>query len=181
MSTLKEVIDGVNEPITLEDAKEHLRVTGGDEDTYISYIITAARTYVENELGETLHESTYNYYLNGFPSGDIETPKPPLISVTYVKYYDTDNVLQTLVEDTDYRVDVNSSTIEVIDSWPSTYDRKSSVQIRFISGYENLDEIEALRIHAMKLKLSVLYDDRHSAADEKGLISLMNKLKEPSF
>ncbi len=134
--TLREVVGSSEEAISLDVAKEHLRVTNTDEDSYILEIITAARSYVENEIGETLHKATYNYYLDEFPDDDIEAPLPPLTSVTHVKYYDTDNALQTLVADTDYRVDANSipGVIELIDSWPSTYDRTAAVQIQFVGG-----------------------------------------------
>ena len=36
------------EPITLAEAKSHLRVTFEDDDSYITALITAARQYAEN-------------------------------------------------------------------------------------------------------------------------------------
>lgn len=36
------------EPITLSEAKAHLRITYSDEDSYIETLITAARQYAEN-------------------------------------------------------------------------------------------------------------------------------------
>ena len=184
MSTLREVAGTIQEPITLSEAKEHLRVTHDQEDSYILTLITAGRRFVENELGETLHSQTYDYFLDEFPSGNIELPKPPLISVTHIKYYDTDNAQQTLVVDTDYRVDDNSipGIIEVIDSWPATYDRTSAVEIRFTGGYSNLSEIDPQKIHCMKLQLSILYADREGVtAEANALESMLNKLKHPSF
>lgn len=38
----------MTEPITLAEAKNHLRVMCDDEDTYIETLITAARQYAEN-------------------------------------------------------------------------------------------------------------------------------------
>ena len=185
MSTLREVIGSELEPIDLDSAKEHLRVTNTDEDSYIVDIITAARKYVENEIGETLHQATYNYYLDNFPSGDIEMPEPPLQSVTYVKYYDSDNSLQTLVADTDYRVDANSipGVIEVIGSWPATYDRTSAVQIQFVAGESDYSQIDPNVIHNIKLKLAMFYEDREGEDEKKTKVlqNTLNKVKTPSF
>lgn len=183
--TLRELIGSAEEPITLDVAKEHLRVTNTDEDSYILELITVARSYVENEIGETLHRATYNYYLDLFPSDDIEVPLPPLTSVTHVKYYDTDNSLQTLVADTDYRVDANSipGVIEVIDSWPATFDRTAAVQIQFIGGENDYLQIDKNTLHNIKLKLAMLYDDRQGEDAKKAetLQNTLNKLKSLSF
>lgn len=183
--TLREVIGSAEEPISLDSAKEHLRVTNTDEDGYIIELITVARKYVENEIGETLHRATYNYYMDTFPSGNIELPSPPLTSVTHVKYYDEDNSLQTLVANTDYRVDANSvpGIIEVIDNWPATYDRTAAVQIQFIGGENDYLQIDKNKIHNIKLKLALLYDDRHGTDEKMEKISqqTLNKLKTPSF
>lgn len=183
--TLREVDGAIYEPVSLQEAKEHLRVTGESEDHYIEGLISAARMFVEHELDETFRSVTYDYYLDEFPSDDIVMPEPPLISVTHVKYYDQDNTLQTLVEDTDYRVDTNSlpGVIEVIDSWPYTYDRTSAVNIRFVSGYSDISTIDPMVLHCIKLKISLLFEDREGGnnAIEKGLEYNLNKLKNPIF
>ena len=183
--TLREVIGSAEEAITLDVAKEHLRVINTDEDGYILELITVARSYVENEIGQTLHKATFNYYLDVFPSGDIEVPVPPLTSVTHVKYYDTDNTLQTLVADTNYRVDANSipGVIEVIDSWPATFDRTAAVQIQFVGGESDYLQIDKNTLHNIKFKLSMFYDDRQGEDEKKAKVLKykVNKLKTPSL
>jgi len=183
--TLREVVGTVNEPVSLADAKEHLRISHTEEDNYILLLITTARRYLENELGEAIHSATYDYYLDDFPSGDITLPIDPLISVTHVKYYDADNVLQTLVEDTDYRVDSNSlpGVIEEIGTWPFVYDRTSAVQIRFTAGPSDFSDIDPLKIHAMKLKIALDYGVREGSDKQmrEGLENLILKLRKASF
>jgi uncharacterized phage protein (predicted DNA packaging) len=44
------------EPLTLSEAKIHLRVDGEDEDALISSLITASREVVENYTGYTVDE-----------------------------------------------------------------------------------------------------------------------------
>lgn len=178
-----EVPGTINEPVSLDDAKEHLRVSHSDEDNYILSLTTVARKMVERELDETLHSATYDYYLYGFPSGNIELPKPPLMGVTHVKYYDLDNVLQTLYEDVDYFVTTltDPGMIEVIDTWPDTYERGAAVQIRYTAG-QTAENIQPDILHAMKLKISLLYNDREGTDEfEGGYIRLINKLRKPKF
>lgn len=46
------------EPITLAEAKNHLRVMHDDEDAYIEILITAARQYAENYQNRVYVEYT---------------------------------------------------------------------------------------------------------------------------
>lgn len=45
------------EPVSLDEAKLHLRVVGADEDTLIAACIAAARNHCENELGIGLSDA----------------------------------------------------------------------------------------------------------------------------
>lgn len=67
----------------------------------------------------------------------IELPRPPLISVVSVKYYDLDNTLQTMDPSGYIVVGGNMpATVQPVISWPDTYMRDDAVQITFICGYE---------------------------------------------
>ena len=63
---------------------------------------------------------------------------PPLSSVTSVKYYDSDNTLQTL-DSSVYLVDTYSEpgtiTLAPNQSWPSVKDRVNAVQVEYVAGY----------------------------------------------
>ena len=47
----KRVVDPASEPITLAEAKSHLRVTSNAEDALINSLIVAARDLCEHETG----------------------------------------------------------------------------------------------------------------------------------
>lgn len=61
------------EPVTLEQAKTHLRVEHDDEDDYILSLISAAREYAENFTGRLLAERVYD---DGEEAPEGETVEP---------------------------------------------------------------------------------------------------------
>jgi uncharacterized phiE125 gp8 family phage protein len=85
-----------------------------------------------------LIDATWTLYLDKFPA-IIRPPLPPLASVTSLKYYDTSNTLQTLVENTDFTVDLRSEPARIEPeygtSWPSTRDRFNAVYLTYVAGY----------------------------------------------
>lgn len=60
----------VIEPVTLEEAKAHLRVEFDDDDTYITALISAAREYVESFQNRYIAERQYE-------EGEEELPVVP--------------------------------------------------------------------------------------------------------
>lgn len=82
-------VEPAEEPITLEEAKSHLRVDIEDDDNLILNLITAARQKAESILKRALITQTWIYYPDDFPDKDyIELPMPPLQSVSSVTYTD---------------------------------------------------------------------------------------------
>lgn len=57
------------EPLSLDDAKQHLRVDSDmvDDDSLISSLITAARQWVEEITGHSVPQQTWQLALPGFP------------------------------------------------------------------------------------------------------------------
>ncbi len=147
-----------SEPMTLTQAAKFLNLPDRtpldyDEDALIGAMITSAREIAEIEYGRDLIQKQYDLYLDGFhndgcfytPWGDsygldggcIELPQP-LTSVDLVRYRDSDGNYTTLVEDTDYIVDLARALVmpTYSNSWPSfTPWPSSAVLLRFTCGY----------------------------------------------
>src|SRR6185503_18504563 len=73
------------EPVTLADAKLHLKVDTSDDDALIARLITAARASAEWHTGRALNTQGWILWLDCWPQcGVIEIPLSPLQRVSTV-------------------------------------------------------------------------------------------------
>lgn len=141
--SIKQAVAPTLEPVSLEEAKKHLRVPTNNEDANIANIyIPAARRRLESELGRQLINATWQFGIDGFPSGlcPIQLPVNPVQSVTSIVYVASDGTETTLGSD-DYIVDTNSEPARIKPAWgtawPATRARTNAqtVLVTFIAGY----------------------------------------------
>lgn len=133
------------EPITLSQAREQLRLDAYGSppehplDDQIEDEIKAARNWCEQYLGFAVIQRTLRLYLDEFPRSDvIELPRANLLSITSVRYYDSDGVLQTW-DAANYSADTASFVGRLLrgvgSDWPATQERRQAVQIDYVAGY----------------------------------------------
>ena len=153
-----------SEPITLVEAKAHLRIDIGEDDGYIEDIlIPAARLAVEAFTRRQLFTATYDLYLDSFPgSGEIRLPRPPLASITNIKYLDADGDEQTEAA-TVYTADTYSEPGRIYlaygQSWSATRGVRNSVYVRFVCGYTT---VPAHLKHATAMLVADMYEQREA-------------------
>ena len=130
------------EPVSLAEAKLHLRVDDNDDDELITAIITAAREHVEDITRRCILTQTWDYTLEEWPCSDfIKLLGGKLQSATSVKWKDTDGTSTTLTATTDYLVETNGTRIGRIvlpygESWPSgTLYPSNPITIRYVAGW----------------------------------------------
>lgn len=173
MSVKRTSIDG-SEPIKLAEAKEQCYETGSKWDSYLTALITVVREYAENDTWRSIVESTWEYRLDAFPDddGEINIPKPPILSVSKIEYVDGEGTTQTLA-DSEYNVDTDSEygRVEPEDSWPDTKDTYNAVIITFTAGYDGNSEDRKLPKplkQGMLMLLKHLFDNRESVIMSEG-------------
>lgn len=160
------------EPITLTEAKKHLRlaVTSEEaaayttEDDLLDRLITTARIQTEQEIGRRLITQTWEYYLDVWPGGDIVIPYPPLQSaeITYRLQGDTEYDNTFTGFDTDTVSEPGRLTLKPGESWPAgTLYPDRPIKVTYVAGYGDTagDVPEGIR-SAMLLKISDLYEHR---------------------
>lgn len=170
--SLTKAVEPSVEPVSLAEAKSHLRVDITTDDAYIAALITAAREYCETYLDETLLHTQYVMRLDGFPV-EIELPKPPMASSgTYTAVsitYTMDNGSTTELATTAYRVD-RESTPGVIrypysGSWPPHLHDFNAVTVRWWAGKGASGSSVPQRVRNAILWLVGLWYERRMAAD----------------
>lgn len=163
---LKLITAPTSEPVSVAEAKAHLRVVGTDDDAYIGSLITAARQSAESITGRALMPQTWEFAVDEFKS-EIRLNKPPFSAVSSIKYIDKDGVQQTLAE-ADYILDSHSEPARVTSayskSWPYARKQANSVLIRFTAGYADAAAVPQEIKNWMLLRVGMLYENRESVA-----------------
>ncbi len=96
------------EPVSLAEAKAHLRISHLDEDALISTLIVSARRIVEARTGLVLIEQDWTCYLDDWPEdGVIAIPLAPVSAVDEVSVFG-ENDIAAAIDPAHYYVDVAS-------------------------------------------------------------------------
>ena len=81
------------EPVSLAEAKAHLRVAHADEDALISTLIVSARRHIESGTGLALIQQGWLHFRDDWPdNGIVALPLAPLIAVTEAAVFGDDDV-----------------------------------------------------------------------------------------
>jgi len=167
--TFKQTVAPTTLPVTLQEAKDHLRVDVTDDDGLITAQINAATSWVEEYTGRQLITATYLLTLDCFPFWDttsITLPRPPAISVTSITYTKTDETEGT-VTGTDYVLDNSDDLgrhrvfLKDAFSWPSDTRNHAAVRVLYKAGYgAAASAVPEVFKSAIKLMVGDMYENR---------------------
>lgn len=172
-------------PITLEQAKEHLRIEpdANEEDGLIESFIAAATEFVSGRNGYTgrvLVQQDWRVYFSEFSLRGLEVPFPPLIRVNSITYLDSSGNEQTLSNSVYIVTKTEPAFVKLKSgqSWPEVLNQPDSITIHFTAGYATLDAnspiteytsgIPASIKAAMLLVIGDLYQNREAQALVQG-------------
>jgi len=189
MSGVKVVTAWTAQATTTADVKTHLRIDSGftDDDTYISTLIDTAQNVIETYINRAITTQTLELYLDRLPfytdvklqegmytAPDIEynsnyivLPKPPVASVTHVKYFDDSDTESTFAS-SKYYVDLISEQARIVlrtgESWPTVTETRNAnaYVVRYVAGYGGASDVPAPIVHAIKLLAGHLYENREA-------------------
>lgn len=165
---LKLIIAPAVEPVTLAQAKAHLRVTTDEDDALIVRLIIAARMRAEATTWRRLCTQTVDYVRDRAPCGVLELPCPPVQSITDVKYIDDAGVERTLSALL-YQVDVISEPARIKpaygESWPSVREQLNAFTVRMVCGYGGSAQVPSDIQSALLLMIGHYYEHREEVSD----------------
>lgn len=167
-----------DEPITLEEAYQHLRVdpidssdtTGRPDDDLIRSLISSAREYCENFTGLALVMKTFEVSFSAWPD-PIELPHPPVVSIDRITI--SDDSSDAAIDPADYWIDDFSDVYPAVKTatgvvWP-TISAGDIARIRYVSGYgpesEAYADVPSSIRTAMLLLLAHWYGMREAVSD----------------
>jgi uncharacterized phiE125 gp8 family phage protein len=127
------------EPVSLAEAKAHLRVDGSAEDTLISSLIITSRLHVEAALGLALVTQSWSCFLDAWPAGvAAKLPLRPVQAITAVRLYAPDESVETIAPAT-YLLDGAGVPPRLVRqgalAWPAPKRTANGIEIAFVAGY----------------------------------------------
>lgn len=152
------------EPVTVAEAKAHLRIDGTAEDILIASLIVTSRLHVEAALGLALIAQGWRLTLDTWPDeGVVRFPLRPIRSITSVAVKDAAGTPATVAAE-DYLLDglaVRPRLIARDGKWPVPGLRASGIDIEFTAGIgdEPEDVPQPIR-HAILLLVAHWYEHR---------------------
>lgn len=153
------------EPVTLVEAKEHLRVYGEDDDGYISSLIVAARAMAEGKLNRTIVQRRRAARFSSW-GAPMKLLKPPVISIDNVGYYD-DTGVETMLDPIryflalDYEDGATYVGFRSGEAYPLLDRRDRPVTVYYTAGYPP-GEVPPTVVQWIKLAIGTMYANRET-------------------
>ena len=158
------VITAGDAVLTLSEVKLHLKIDSSADDTLITNLISAATESCQEYTNRYFTTTVVEQYSDTF-AGVKQLYKSPVISITHIKYYDSNNSLQTW-DAANYIVDNVSQParigLEVEKSYPEIADRMNAVVVKYSVGYGAATDVPQAIKSAILLTIGNLYENRQS-------------------
>lgn len=158
--------------VTVEEAREFMRVQTTAEDFLIEALIKAAEGYAENYTKSAICRQQWQIKLDGFDGhdGDIVLPRAPLSTVStecVVQYIeDTTAGNTTTISATAITVDYDSRPGRVYPSydndWPEPRDVRNAVTVTYWAGYSTPANVPDGIKSWIKVRVAAMYENRES-------------------
>lgn len=164
MKTYQVITPASTYPVSLTEAKSHLKVDTTADDTYITSIIKAATQLSEEYTNRFFIDTVIDQTCSDF--AQLQTLfKSKVSAVAHVKYYDNDNSLQTLSATIyDTQLQYEPSQIQLADdkSFPEITKRNDAVVARYTVGYGSASDVPEIIKQAILLTIGNFYQNRNS-------------------
>jgi uncharacterized phiE125 gp8 family phage protein len=127
------------EPVSVAEAKAHMRIDTDAEDALIASLIVTSRLHIEAALGLALLTQAWSYFVDAWPRNrEIVLPLKPVQAVATVRVWAQDGTSQTVSTDT-YTLDGEGVPPRLVLSRsaapPAPGRSASGIEIAFSAGY----------------------------------------------
>lgn len=175
--------------VALADLKSWLAIDDTSQDTLLTQLINAAERMAEKYTKRSFINRTLIQRQDGFDGVDLEgqllggtytlprgyaynqsiiqLSSPPLVSVTQVVTYGTDNT-SSVFDNTQYEVDLEGGRIYLDEgsAWPSNLRDENAVEVTYVAGYgTNASDVPEEVVTATTIIAGFLYDCPSGCSD----------------
>jgi uncharacterized phiE125 gp8 family phage protein len=152
------------EPVTVSEAKAHLRLDGSAEDILIGSLIVTSRLHVEAALGLALITQGWRLTLDRWPeAGEVRFPLRPIQSITSIAVRAADGT-PTEVPNEDYLLDGQALKPRLIPrggTWRAPGLKANGIEIEFAAGIgDAAAEVPQPIRHAILMLVAHWYEHR---------------------
>lgn len=146
------------EPVALADVKQHARIDTTADDGFIPTLITGARQWVEQYTGRAIINQTWQLAIDQWPTvkeewwdgvrdgaigaldqmGFVSLPRPPLVSITSVQYFDNTDTAATWPSSNYFADTVRQPgrlCLRMGATWPTPTRLSNGIIITYVAGY----------------------------------------------
>lgn len=160
--TTKIITEPAVEPVTLEQVKNHSRITHIEDDSWLLMAMVVARQFIEKTCELSLITQTRRTTFDGFRKPWLTLAYGPTISISGIEYYDQTNTLQTLAN---YQAALESNPCMIVpaagQAWPQTMpNRMDAVKVTYVAGYGDPENVPAALRQAILLLVDHWYSNR---------------------
>jgi hypothetical protein len=188
---LKLTTPPASEPVSLAEAKAHLRISTAAEDTYITSLITVARQLCEQYTGRVLITQTWELWLDQIPAFSnsrdwrdgvtegpissyrreerfIEFPVTPVIDFVSVTAYDLNNSASDFSIANNLMKDLVREPARLVlnygSIWPVNLRQANALKVVATCGYGDATAVPAIIKQAILLCIGHLFENREPVA-----------------
>ena len=186
MSGLTVITEPTQEPLSLQEVKDYLRVEDSTDERTIRPLIETARRFCEEHTGRVLVQTTFKQFLDsisdhlplqeGISTGAdlnyyrnyITLAKSPVISITHVKTFNDSDTATTFAS-SKYYVDNAREPGRIVlrngESFPLSLRVANAIEVEFVAGYTTISQIpEPLKV-GMLQHIAFMYEQRGDMGD----------------
>jgi uncharacterized phiE125 gp8 family phage protein len=152
---LRRITAPVQEPVTLDEAKQFMRIAYSAEDDLITTLITAARQAAEDFLNASFILQRWQFSVQGEVSECILLPRGPVISLISVERSDDYGQTFMLLPLADFLVETDGESLR------ASVACGSLLRITYDAGYAlDATSVSAQLKQALLRHIAVLFDTR---------------------
>lgn len=160
MAKLVEITASTDIPVHVKELADFLRLDDAKELKTVEDMAKAVTQRLQKIHWTQFLTATFDQYFDTFDDAPFVLDRPPVGTVSSVKYYDTSSVLQTLSADVWEQGDQNGLGVVRLaynQTWPTCRGHTDDIVIRFTAGYGGVNDVPATIRHAIYKGVDLLY------------------------